>query len=79
MRYHYRLTIFFSVFGAAAIALLFVLFTTEDPLSSEHRTRLLTITLLGLGGALGGAFLVSSFLAAPLEQRVSAILNVARR
>jgi two-component system, OmpR family, phosphate regulon sensor histidine kinase PhoR len=79
MRHNYRLTIFFSVFGAAAVALLFVLFTTEDPLSAEHRTRLLTVTLLGLGGALGGAFLVSSVLAAPLEQRVAAILNVTRR
>ena len=79
MRSYFRLTIFFSVFGAAAVAFLFVMVTTSDPLSAEHRTRLLTVTALGLGGALVAAFLVSSLLAAPLERRVGGILAVARR
>jgi two-component system phosphate regulon sensor histidine kinase PhoR len=79
VRSYFRLTIFFSVFGAAAVALLFVMVTTSDPLSAEHRTRLLTVTALGLGGALVAAFLVSSVLAAPLERRVGGILAVARR
>ncbi len=79
MRSSYRLTIFVSVFGAAALALLFVLLTTSDPLSAEHRTQLLTITALGFGGALVAAFLVSSALASPLEQRAAGILAVARR
>ena len=79
MRSYYRITIFLSVFGAAALALLFVTVTTSDPLSSEHRTQLLTVTGLGLGGALVAAFLVSSALAAPLERRVAAIVAVARR
>jgi two-component system phosphate regulon sensor histidine kinase PhoR len=75
----YRLTIFFSVFGAAAVALLFVLVTTEDPLSAEHRAQLLAITALGLGGAVVAAFLVASLLAAPVERRVADIIAVARR
>ncbi len=79
MRSYYRITIFLSIFGAAALALLFVTVTTSDPLSSEHRTQLLTVTGLGLGGALVAAFLVSSALAAPLERRVAAIVAVARR
>ncbi len=79
MRSYFRLTIFFSVFGAAAVALLFVMVTTSDPLSAERRTQLLTVTALGLGGALVAAFLVSSVLAAPLERRVGGILAVARR
>jgi two-component system, OmpR family, phosphate regulon sensor histidine kinase PhoR len=76
---YFRLTIFFSVFGAAAVALLFVMVTTSDPSSPVHRTQLLTVTALGLGGALVAAFLVSSVLAAPLERRVDGILAVARR
>jgi two-component system phosphate regulon sensor histidine kinase PhoR len=79
MRSYYRITIFLSIFGAAALALLFVTVTTSDPLSSEHRTQLLTVTGLGLGGALVAAFLVSSALAAPLERRVAGIVAVARR
>ena len=79
MRSYFRLTIFFSVFGAAAVALLFVMVATSDPLSAEHRTQLLTVTALGLGGALVAAFLVSSVLAAPLERRVDGILAVTRR
>jgi two-component system, OmpR family, phosphate regulon sensor histidine kinase PhoR len=79
MRSYYRLTVFFCVFGAAAAALLFVMVATSDPLSSEDRTQLLIVTGLGLGGALVAAFLVSSALAAPLEQRVAGILAVARR
>ena len=79
MRSYFRLTIFFSVFGAAAAALLFVMVTASDPLLAEHRTQLLTVSALGLGGALVAAFLVSSVLAAPLERRVGGILAVARR
>jgi two-component system phosphate regulon sensor histidine kinase PhoR len=79
MRSYYRITIFLSIFGAAALALLFVTVTTSDPLSSEHRTQLLTVTGLGLGGALVAAFLVSSALGAPLERRVAGIVAVARR
>ena len=79
MNSYFRLTIFFSVFGAAAVALLFVMVTTSDPLSAVHRTQLLTVTALGLGGALVAAFLVSSVLAAPLERRVDGILAVTRR
>jgi two-component system phosphate regulon sensor histidine kinase PhoR len=75
----YRLTIFFTAFGAAAIALLFVLIVVEDPLSPEHRPQVLIATALGLGGALVAAFVLSSVLASPLEQRVAAILAVARR
>ncbi len=75
----YRLTIFFSVFGAAASALILVLVTTADPLSSEHRSQLLAVTGLGLGGAVVAAFLVSSFFAAPFERRVVDIVAVARR
>ena len=75
----YRLTIFFSIFGAAAAALLFVLVTTEDPLSSEDRSQLLAITALGLGGAVVAAVLISSLIAAPFERRVTNIIAVARR
>ena len=75
----YRLTIFFTAFGAAAIALLFVLIVVEDPLSPEHRPQVLIATALGLGGALVAAFVLSSVLASPLEQRVAAILAVAKR
>ena len=75
----YRLTIFASIFGGAALALLLVTVTTSDPLSEEHRTQLLTIVGLGLGSAVVAAFLVSSVLAAPLERRVADIKAVARR
>ena len=79
MRSRFRVTIFFTAFGAAALALLFVLLVVEDPLSPDHRSHLLVATALGLGGALVAAFLLSSVLAAPLEQRVAAIVAVAKR
>jgi two-component system phosphate regulon sensor histidine kinase PhoR len=79
MRSRFRLTIFFTAFGAAALALLFVLVVVEDPLSPEHRSQLLIATALGVGGSLVAAFVLSSVIAAPLEKRVDAILAVARR
>jgi signal transduction histidine kinase len=79
VRSHYRLSIFASVFGAAALAMLFVMVAASDSLSDAHRQQLLVITALGLGGALVGAFLVSSAVAGPIERRVSAIREVARR
>jgi two-component system, OmpR family, phosphate regulon sensor histidine kinase PhoR len=75
----FRRTIFFTAFGAAALALLFVVIVVEDPLSPEHRSQVLIAIALGLGGSLVAAFLLSSVLAAPLERRVAAILAVARR
>ena len=79
MRSRYRLTIFFSILGAAVLALLLVLVTTEDPLSEAHQAQLLTVTVLGIGGAIVAAVLVSSVLAAPYERRVAEIVAVARR
>ena len=79
MRSRFRLTIFFTAFGAAALALLFVLIVVEDPLSPEHRSQLMVATALGVGGSLVAAFVLSSVLAAPFEQRVAAILAVAKR
>ena len=79
MRSSFRITIFSSIFGGAALALLLVAVTTSDPLSEEHRTQLLTMVGLGLGSAVVLAFLVSSMLAAPLERRVADITAVARR
>ena len=79
MRSRFRRTIFLTAFGAAALALLFVLIVIEDPLSPEHRSQLIIATALGVGGSLVAAFLLSSVLAAPLEERVAAILAVARR
>jgi two-component system, OmpR family, phosphate regulon sensor histidine kinase PhoR len=73
----YRTAIFLTIFGAAALALLFVTIAF-DPIASE-RAQLLTVTALGLGGALVGAFVISSALAAALERRVAAIIAVARR
>ena len=79
MRSRFRLTIFLTTFGAAALALLFVLIIVEDPLSPDHRAQVITATALALGGSLVAAFVLSSVLAAPLEQRVAAILSVAKR
>ena len=79
MRNRFRLTIFFTAFGAAALALLFLLVVVEDPLSPEHRGQLMIATALGLGGSLVAAFVLSSVVAAPIEQRVAAILAVAKR
>jgi two-component system, OmpR family, phosphate regulon sensor histidine kinase PhoR len=79
VRSHFRLSIFASVFGAAALALLFVMVAASDSLSDAHRKQLLVITAVGLGGAIVAAFLVSSALAGPIERRVSSILEVARR
>ena len=79
MRSRFRLTIFFTAFGAAALALLFVWIVFEDPLSPDHRSQLMIATALGLGGAIVASFVLSSALAAPFEQRVSAIVAVAKR
>jgi two-component system phosphate regulon sensor histidine kinase PhoR len=79
MRSRFRLTIFFTAFGAAALALLFVWIVFEDPLSPDHRSQLMIATALGLGGAIVASLLVSSLLASPFEQRVAAILAVAKR
>ena len=78
MRSRFRTTIFFTAFGAATLALLFVLLVVEDPLSPDNRW-LIVPTVLGVGGALVAAFVLSSLLASPLEQRVAAILTVAKR
>ena len=66
-------------FGAASLALLFVGMTMAPSLSGDLQTRMVTITALGIGGALVAAFLVSSAVAAPVDKRVNAILEVARR
>ena len=79
MRSRFRLIIFLTAFGAAALALFFILVLVEAPLSSARLPRLLIAAGLGLGGALVGAFLLSSALGAPHEQRVAAMLAVARR
>jgi len=79
MRFHYRLTIFFTAFGAAALALVFAAMTLSPLVTGDTQTQLYTITALGIGAALVAAFVLSSVLAAPLEQRVNAILEVARR
>jgi signal transduction histidine kinase len=79
VRSRFRLTIFFTALGAAALALLFSVVIVEDPLSPEHFAQLLVVTGLGLGGAVVGAFLVASILGAPYEQRAAAIVDVARR
>jgi two-component system phosphate regulon sensor histidine kinase PhoR len=79
MRFRYRLTIFLTAFGAATLALVFVAMTMSPDVTGDGRERLYTITALGIGGALVAALLVSSALAAPLEQRVNATLEVARR
>jgi two-component system phosphate regulon sensor histidine kinase PhoR len=79
MRSRFRATIFYTAFGAAALALLFVLLVFEDPLSPDHRSQLMIATALGVGGSLVAAFVLASVLAAPLEQRVAAILAVAKR
>ena len=79
MRSRFRLTIFFSTFGAAALALLFSAVIIKEPLADEHLTRLLIGTGLGLGGALVAALVLSSALGAAYERRVSAIVAVAKR
>jgi two-component system, OmpR family, phosphate regulon sensor histidine kinase PhoR len=79
MRFRFRLTIFLTAFGAATLALVFIAMTMSAEVTGEQQDRLNTITMLGVGGAVVAALLVSSALAAPLERRVSAILEVARR
>ena len=79
MRFRYRLTIFFTAFGAAVLALVFVTLTMLPPLSGELREQLITVTALGVGGAIVAALLLTSALAAPLERRVDGMLEVARR
>jgi two-component system, OmpR family, phosphate regulon sensor histidine kinase PhoR len=79
LRFNFRFTIFLAAFGAASLALLFVMTTMAPSLSGDLQTRMFTITALGIGGALVAAFLVSSAVAAPVDKRVNAILEVARR
>jgi two-component system, OmpR family, phosphate regulon sensor histidine kinase PhoR len=79
LRFHFRLTVFFTAFGGALLAFAFVLMTIAPAAAGELRTRLYTVTVLGIGGALVAAFVVASALASPLEQRVNAILEVVRR
>jgi two-component system phosphate regulon sensor histidine kinase PhoR len=79
MRFRYRLTIFLTAFGAAALALVFAAMTLSPGVTGEQQDQLTTITMLGVGVALVAALLVSSALTAPLERRVNAILEVARR
>jgi two-component system phosphate regulon sensor histidine kinase PhoR len=79
MRFRYRQTIFLTALGAATIALLFAVVTISPLVSGDLQTRVVTILVLGIGGALVGAFLVSSWLAAPLDKRVDDLLEVARR
>ena len=79
MRSRFRLTIFFTTFGAAALALLFSVLVAEEGTAPEHFSRVLVAATLALGGALVAAFLVSSALGTAFEQRVAAIVAVARR
>jgi two-component system, OmpR family, phosphate regulon sensor histidine kinase PhoR len=79
VRSDFRLKLFLTTFGGAASALFFVALTMVDALSGPEEMRLFTIIALGLGGALLGALVVSSAVAAPLQQRVAGILGVARR
>ena len=79
MRVRFRSTIFLSTFAAAAIAMVFFATTMSPSLTGSLQSRALTIMALGIGGALVAAFILSSILAAPHEQRVDAILDVASR
>lgn len=79
MRFRFRLTIFLTALGAATLALVFVAMTMSPNVTGDQQAQLTVITMLGIGGALVAALLVSSALAAPIERRVSAILEVARR
>ncbi len=79
MRVDIRLKLFLAAFGGALVALLFVLMTMTGSLSGPERTRLLTVTALGAGGALIAALLLSSALVAPYQQRVDDILTIAHR
>jgi signal transduction histidine kinase len=79
MRGRFRRVIFITACGAAVLALLYVTLTMLEPLSGDLQARLLTVAVLGIGGAIVAGLLVSSLLAAPVEQRISAILEVARR
>src|SRR5688500_5491711 len=79
MRSNFRIRLFLTAFGSAVLTVMFMTLTMAEPLAGDMRQRLFTVALLAIGGALVGALLVSSALAAPLEQRVAAILSVAQR
>lgn len=79
MRSNFRVRLFLTAFGGAVLTVMFVTLTMAEPLGNDMRQRLFTVALLAIGGALVGALLVSSLLAAPLEQRVDGILSVAQR
>jgi two-component system, OmpR family, phosphate regulon sensor histidine kinase PhoR len=79
MRLSYRATIFFSIFGAATLAMLFVAVAMSESHASGPDAHAIMVTGVGLGGAIVAAFLVSSALTAPVERRVNAIVAVARR
>lgn len=75
----YRLTIFLSVFAAGALAVILMTVFNGGPLERPQWTQILVIAVLGLGGAIVAAFVVSSVIAAPFERRVADIISVARR
>ncbi len=79
MRSRYRLTIFRSASIAAALALVFVAIIISPMLSGTLQLRLLTVVVLGIAVAAGAAYIVASVLTAPLDRRVDALLEVARR
>lgn len=79
MKFRYRLTIFLTAAAATTLALLFAVMTMSPLVTGDVQTRLYTTAVVGIGAALVAAFLASSALAAPLEQRVNAIIEVARR
>jgi two-component system phosphate regulon sensor histidine kinase PhoR len=79
MRARFRVTIFLTAFGAAALALLFVVVVFGYAVPPGNRWQLLIPVALGIGASVGAAFILASVLAAPLEQRVAAMLAVAKR
>jgi two-component system, OmpR family, phosphate regulon sensor histidine kinase PhoR len=78
MRRRFRTVIFFTAFATAALTLVFALAVADDPFSAEHRMHFLAGGALGLAVALAAAFVLSTLLATPLEQRVATIVSSAR-
>jgi two-component system phosphate regulon sensor histidine kinase PhoR len=79
MRIDLRRTLFLAAFGGAALAVVFMSLTMLEVVDGQARTRLFTVAALSLGGALIGAWLFSLSVASPLDDRIAAMLTVAKR
>lgn len=79
MTVRFRRTLLLTACGAATLAVLLLFFLVINFVAVGDRGRLVALTALAIGAAVAGGALAATMVSRPYEQRVAAMVAVARR